>query len=194
MLKSLHSFSIHISQKENNLVLLLLFFFRCVLWLSFYSSLLGCHLPYTSWLFPSRKPVHFLPYSTLCQQCLPKPPLATIPSFTLLSTKDSGLPSKRQFFARRTWMIWTVCPCEGCDESIYIYLIQKEEHESLSLTVEHAQCWIFLLLSTAISFSFKEKKTHLSIKTLLFYTIVYFWGTASLISFVLPFSDNHYSK
>lgn len=103
-----------------------------MLWLSFYSSLLGCHLPYTSWLFPSRKPVHFLPYSMLCQQCLPKPPLATIPSFTLLSTKDSGLPSKRQFFARRTWMIWTVCPCEECDDSIYIvYLIQKEEHESL---------------------------------------------------------------
>lgn len=194
MLKSLHSFSIHISQKENNLVLLF-FFFRCVLWLLFYSSLLGCHLPYTSWLFPSKKPVHFLPYSTLCQQCLPKPPLATIPSFTLLSTKDSGLPSKRQFFARRTWMIWTVCPCEGCDESKYISNTEGRARKlTLSLTVEHAQWWIFLLLSTAISFRFKEKKTHLGIKTSLFYTIVYFWGTASLISFVLPFSDNHFSK
>lgn len=65
---------------------------------------------------------------------------------------------------------------------------------TLSLTVEHTQWWIFLLLSTAISFRFKEKETHLSIKTSLFYTIVYFWGTASLISFVLPFSDNHFSK
>lgn len=65
---------------------------------------------------------------------------------------------------------------------------------TLSLTVEHAQWWIFLLLSTAISFRFKEKKTHLGIKTSLFYTIVYFGGTASLISFVLPFSDNHFSK
>lgn len=175
-------------------IISLFFFSRCVLWLSYYSSLLGCHLPYTSWSFPSRKQVHFPPYSTLCQQCLPKPPLATIPSFTPLSTKDSGLPSKGQFFARRTWMIWTVYPCEGCDESKYN---SEQEHAKayfVSHCWTHAQWWICLLLSIPFHFvSMKRKpiwvsKPHYCIQCYIF------GGTASLISFVLPFSDNHFSN
>lgn len=73
----------------------------------------------------------------------------------------------------------------------HIYLIQKEEHESLlylSLLNMRSDEYFCCCLRPF------EKKTHLSIKTSLSYTIVYFWGTASLISFVLPFSDNHFSK
>lgn len=174
-------------------IISLFFFSRCVLWLSYYSSLLGCHLPYTSWSFPSRKQVHFPPYSTLCQQCLPKPPLATIPSFTPLSTKDSGLPSNGQFFARRTWMIWTVYPCEGCDESICNSEASTRTLICLSMLNTCAVMNMFAVVYS-ISFRFNEKKTHLSIKTSLLHTVLYFGGTASLISFVLPFSDNHFSN
>lgn len=140
------------------------------------------------------KQVHFPPYSTLCQQCLPKPPLATIPSFTPLSTKDSGLPSKGLFFARRTWMIWTVYPCEGCDESKYNS--EARTRESLFCLSLLNTCAVMNMFAVvySISFRFNEKKTHLSIKTSLLHTVLYFGGTASLISFVLPFSDNHFSN
>lgn len=156
-------------------IISLFFFSRCVLWLSYYSSLLGCHLPYTSWSFPSRKQVHFPPYSTLCQQCLPKPPLATIPSFTPLSTKDSGLPSNGQFFARRTWMIWTVYPCEGCDESI----CNSEASTRtliLSLNVEHMRSDEYVCCCLFHFISFQWKENPFEYQNLIIAYSVIFWG------------------
>lgn len=91
-------------------------------------------------------------------------------------------------------MIWTVYPCEGCDESKYNS--EARTRESLFCLSLLNTCAVMNMFAVVylISFRFNEKKTHLSIKTSLLHTVLYFGGTASLISFVLPFSDNHFSN
>lgn len=194
MLKSLYSFSIHISQKENNLVLLV-FFQMCVVAVILF---LVAWMPFT---------IYFLIISIQEASTLPAlfhvVPAVFAKTSTCYNPVIYAIVNKRFRIAIQKTIL--------CEKNVndldcmpmrrvrwkHIYISNTEGRArklTLSLTVEHAQWWIFLLLSTAISFRFKEKKTHLGIKTSLFYTVVYFWGTASLISFVLPFSDNHFSK
>lgn len=196
MLKSLHSFSIHISQKENNLVLLLLFFSDVCC---------GCHfIPRCLDAIYHILPDYFHPGSQYTSCLIPRCASSVCQNLHLLQSrhlrycqqkiqdchpKDNSLREEREWFG-------LYAHAKGAMKAYISNTEGRARKLTLSLTVEHAQWWIFLLLSTAIniSFRFKEKKTHLSIKTSLFYTIVYFWGTAPLISFVLPFSDNHFSK
>lgn len=193
MLKSLHSFSIHISQKENNLVLLFFFSDVCC----------GCYfIPRCLDAIYHILPDYFHPRSQYTSCLIPRCASSVCQNLHLLQSrhlrycqqkiqdchpKDNSLREEREWFG-------LYAHAKGAMKAYISNTEGRARKLTLSLTVEHAQWWIFLLLSTAISFRFKEKKTHLSIKTSLFYTIVYFWGTASLISFVLPFSDNHFSK
>lgn len=193
MLKSLYSFSIHISQKENNLVLLV-FFQMCVVAVILF---LVAWMPFT---------IYFLIISIQEASTLPalfhvvpavfaKTSTCYNPVIYAIVNKRFRIAIQKTILCEKNVNDLDCMPMRRVRWKHYISNTEGRARKlTLSLTVEHAQWWIFLLLSTAISFRFKEKKTHLGIKTSLFYTIVYFWGTASLISFVLPFSDNHFSK
>lgn len=193
MLKSLYSFSIHISQKENNLVLLF-FFQMCVVAVILF---LVAWMPFT---------IYFLIISIQEASTLPalfhvvpavfaKTSTCYNPVIYAIVNKRFRIAIQKTILCEKNVNDLDCMPMRRVRWKHYISNTEGRARKlTLSLTVEHAQWWIFLLLSTAISFRFKEKKTHLGIKTSLFYTIVYFGGTASLISFVLPFSDNHFSK
>lgn len=130
MLKSLHSFSIHISQKENNLVLLLLFFSDVCC---------GCHfIPRCLDAIYHILPDYFHPRSQYTSCLIPRCASSVCQNLHLLQSrhlrycqqkiqdchpKDNSLREEREWFG-------LYAHAKGAMKA-YIYLIQKEEHESL---------------------------------------------------------------
>lgn len=101
--------------------------------------------------------------------------------------KDNSLREEREWFGLYT----------HAKGAMKANIIQKQEHAKayfVSHCWTHAQWWICLLLSIPFHFvSMKRKpiwvsKPHYCIQCYIL------GGTASLISFVLPFSDNHFSN
>lgn len=129
MLKSLHSFSIHISQKENNLVLLLFFFQMCVVAVILF---LVAWMPFT---------IYFLIISIQEANTLPAlfhvVPAVFAKTSTCYNPVIYAIVNKRFRIAIQKTIL--------CEKNVndldcmpmrrvrwkHIYLIQKEEHESL---------------------------------------------------------------